>query len=249
MARKNWTRDELIVAFNLYCRTPFGKIHNRNPEIIALAKAIKRTPSALSWKLANFSSFDPAVTGRNLRGATHGAILDREIWEEFNQDWNKLVFESQQLRASLLGEPLQQLLSDLPEGRTRAASVMVRVNQGFFRSAVLAAYDKKCCITGLSMTELLCASHIVPWSVDKANRTNPRNGLCLNSIHDRAFDRGLISFDQELRMVVSPQLRRTKDRAVQDLLLRYEGTQMRVPAQFHPDESFLDYHSKMVFRS
>jgi putative restriction endonuclease len=53
MERRNWTRNELIVAFNLYCRTPFGRIDRRNPEIIALAAALDRTPSAVSWKLAN----------------------------------------------------------------------------------------------------------------------------------------------------------------------------------------------------
>lgn len=90
--RRNWTREELIVAFNLYCRTPFGRIHNRNPEIIGLSAALGRTPSALSWKLANFARFDPALKDRNISGATHGGQLEQEVWEEFSQDWEKLSF-------------------------------------------------------------------------------------------------------------------------------------------------------------
>lgn len=67
-----------------------------------------------------------------------------------------------------------------PERRTHEAVIRTRVNQSFFRAAVLAAYNVRCCVTGLSIPELLTASHIVPWSADVKNRTNPRNGLCLN---------------------------------------------------------------------
>ena len=80
MPRTNWTRDELIVAFNLYCKTPFGRIHIRNPEIIALAKVLGRTPSAVSWKLANLASLDPSLKKRNIAGATPGGKLEKEIW-------------------------------------------------------------------------------------------------------------------------------------------------------------------------
>lgn len=61
MPTNKWTRDELILAFNLYCKIPFGTIHIRNPQIIALAKVLRRTPSAVSWKLANFASLDPSL--------------------------------------------------------------------------------------------------------------------------------------------------------------------------------------------
>lgn len=249
MKRKEWTRDELIVAFNLYCRTPFGRIHNRNPEIISLAKAIGRSPSALSWKLANFSRLDPAVIGRNLSGATHGSKLDQEIWEEFNSDWNKLAYESERLRARFLNLNLSETLKEeFPDGRARQASVMVRVNQGFFRSMILAAYNACCCITGLAIPELLCASHIVPWSTDVKNRTNPRNGLCLNAIHDRAFDRGFISVDSSFEILISPVLKKTQNNAVNDLLRRYEGVKINLPRQFQPDKSFLEYHNDVIFR-
>lgn len=146
MDRRNWTRNELIVAFNLYCRIPFGRIHNKNPEIIELATALGRTPSAVSWKLANFSRLDPTIHSRNLKGASHGAKLEHEIWNEFNQDWDSLVSESERIRRELLGiedpqnddETTQQVL---PPGGTRIAQIMARVNQSFFRSAVLAAYE------------------------------------------------------------------------------------------------------------
>src|SRR6266851_9722807 len=97
MRRRDWSREELIVAFNLYCKIPFGRIHTRNASVIGLAKAIGRTPSAVSWKLANFARLDPALKKRNISGATHGAQVEVEIWNEFSSDWDRLAFESERL--------------------------------------------------------------------------------------------------------------------------------------------------------
>lgn len=250
MATRNWTREQLIVAFNLYCRTPFGRIHNRNPEIIEPAKAIGRSPSAVSWKLANFSRFDPSVTGRNLSGATHGSSLDREVWDEFNSDWQRLSFESEKLRAELLGRSVDARWDKpLPEGKVRPTTVMARVNQGFFRAAIMAAYDASCCITGIKTPELLRASHIVPWSVDTKNRTNPKNGLCLNALHDQAFDCGYITLDDELKVLVSPKLRPGTNMALDAMIFKYKGHPIQRPKQFVPDHSFVAYHRDYVFRS
>lgn len=103
MPTNKWTRDELILAFNLYCKIPFGTIHIRNPQIIALAKVLGRTPSAVSWKLANFASLDPSLKKRNIAGASHGSKLDAEIWNEFVSDWERLAFESEKLLARKRG--------------------------------------------------------------------------------------------------------------------------------------------------
>src|SRR5690349_9662225 len=97
MPRRDWTREELIVAFNLYCKIPFGRIHIRNPLVIELANAIGRTPSAVSWKLANFARLDPALQKRSISGASHGARAEVEIWNEFSNDWEGLTFESERL--------------------------------------------------------------------------------------------------------------------------------------------------------
>jgi len=250
MPRRDWTREELIVAFNLYCKIPFGRIHIRNPLIIELAKAIGRTPSAVSWKLANFARLDPALKKRNIAGATHGAQGEVDIWNEFNNDWEKLAFESERLLQTMTGSAPDAIddLGEFPEGRTRETMVRARINQGFFRASVLAAYGARCCITGLSIPQLLNASHIVPWSVDVKNRTNPRNGLCLNVIHDRAFDCGLLTVTPELTVRVSPKLKiDAGDKAAQDLLRRFEGASISLPRRFVPDEKFLQYHNDNVF--
>lgn len=254
MPRKNWNREELIVAYNLYCKTPFGKIDDNNPEIINLANIIGRTPSAVALKLSNFASLDPELQKRNIVGMRHGSKSDKEIWNEFNGNWDELAFESEILLAQAKGEPIEKSakidLESLPiEGKDREAIIKARVNQNFFRSAILASYENKCCITGIAMPELLVASHIIPWSKDEKNRLNPHNGLCLNLLHDKAFDRGLITITENYKMKLSPTLMNyKKNEAIEKFFLPYEDQTISLPKKFLPDKSFLRYHYETVFK-
>ncbi len=252
MPRRDWTREELIVAFNLYCKIPFGRIHMRNPLIMELARAIGRTPSAVSWKLANFARLDPSLQKRNISGAGHGARAEVEIWKEFSNDWDRLAFESERLLDQLTGRTPKfvEETQEFPEGMSRESFIRTRVNQSFFRSAVLAAYGARCCITGLAIPHLLTASHIVPWSVDIKNRTNPRNGLCLNALHDRAFDCGLLTVTPALRVKLSPRIKRKQaEECTREFLLRYEDVSISVPHHFVPNVDFLRYHNEKIYLS
>jgi putative restriction endonuclease len=229
MPRVNWTRDDLFVAFNLYCKIPFGRIHNRNPKIIDLANALGRTPSAVSYKLANFSRLDPTLQARGIQGAEHGSKSEEEVWNEFQGNWDTLAYESERLLAQMTGTSLEQStnvdVSDVfVDGKEREAVVRIRVNQSFFRSAVLTAHSSRCCISGMAVPELLNASHIVPWAADMANRVNPRNGLCLNVLLDRAFDRGLLTVTPEFEVRLSAALKNTADNdSLNATLLRYHN--------------------------
>jgi len=238
---KSWTRDELILAINLYCKTPFGRIHVSNPEIIELAAKLGRTPGSVSYKLANFASIDPSL---DRKGASNVSKLDREVWIEYFKNWEEMAFESEMKRRELFGiinsaEADEDSL--LKEGKTKKATVKVRIGQRFFRDMILSSYDGTCCITGIKEPDLLVASHIVPWAKDKTNRLNPMNGLCLNALHDRAFDRGLITVDEAYRVVVS----RLADH---DLLVNYDRQPLSLPKRFIPSQEFLDYHRSEVFR-
>ncbi len=249
MKRRNWTREELIVAFNLYCRIEFSKINYRNPVIIKLAEAINRTPSAVAWKLVNFASLDPSLTNRGIKGATNTGKLDKIIFEEFTNNWEELAFESELLLKKFFNEELD--LKDeiiFKDGKEVRRTVKVRVNQSFFRSTVLSSYDFKCCITGIDIPELLVASHIVPWAEDKKNRLNPQNGLCLNNLHDKAFDKGYISFDKNLKMILSKILIKNKEDYIRKYFVDFEGKELRVPKRFIPDEKFINYHYKNIFK-
>jgi putative restriction endonuclease len=179
-----WTREEHILAFNLYCKIPFGTIHTGNPQVIELARLLGRTSSSIALKLTNFARLDPALQSRGVGGMKHGAKGEEEVWQEFAAHPEALAFESEELLAQRLGKPIEEVADlsrdDIPrEGVEREAIVRLRVNQKFFRDRILSAYNFRCCVTGLTVRPLLTASHIIPWSEDKKNRLNPKNGLCL----------------------------------------------------------------------
>jgi putative restriction endonuclease len=254
MPINKWTREELILAFNLYFKIPFGKFDKRTPEIISLSKVLGRTPSAVALKLSNFARLDPALKKRGIVGASHGSKLDIVIWEEFIGNLEKLSFESEVLLAEKMGKKVEEIsgiyVLDLPkEGKEREALVRTRVNQSFFRKTILAAYSIRCCITGLSIPSLLTASHIIPWSEDKAKRMNPKNGLCLNALHDRAFDKGWITVTPDYLVRVSPKIQKmSNEKAVSDLLLKYDGLKILEPKRFFPEAKFLKYHNDVIFK-
>ena len=123
------------------------------------------------------------------------------------------------------------------------------MHQAFFRDAVLSSYGATCCVTGLAVRECLVASHIVPWKTDQFNRLNPRNGLCLSALHDRAFDRGFITVTTDLRIKVSKVLK--KSRASDFLatsVTRLDGKELLLPEKFFPDPKFLAYHTTNLFK-
>ena len=251
--RRPWTRDQLLVAFALYCRIPFGVIHSRNPETVRYAAAIGRRPAALSMKMANIASLDDVIRESGRSGLRNASRADRDMWAEMNADWDAFAVESESaLRAAMgAGEPSEisddDDLSVFPEGRDRISIAKARVGHDFFRAAVRSAYDGRCCITGLAAPSLLVASHIVPWRADESNRTNPKNGLLLSALHDRAFDRGLITLDGDFRVVVSESGASDSDRFFADAVVKYAGRRIRLPEKFAPEAGFLAYHRERVF--
>lgn len=247
--RRNWTREELIVEFNLYCKIAFSKINYRHPLIIKLAEAINRTPSAVAWKLVNFASLDPSLTKRCIKGATNTGKLDKLIFDEFTNNWDDLAFESELLlRKFLKEEKISNEGVEYEIGKEVVREVKVRVNQSFFRSTILSSYDFTCCITGINIPELLVASHIIPWSKDEKNRLNPQNGICLNNLHDKAFDKGFISFDNNFNLMVSSEIKKSKENYIKKYFLEFEGKPIQLPKRFIPDEQFLIYHNQNIFK-
>ena len=133
------------------------------------------------------------------------------------------------------------------EGKNKLAAVKVRVNQDIFRKMVLANYGGKCCVTGLAVLEVLRASHISAWAEDEANRLNPENGLCLSATYDAAFDRHLISFDEDYRLVVSKSIKdHYADAAAKSYFINLEGQKMSLPAKFLPSQALLEKHRALL---
>jgi putative restriction endonuclease len=256
MANRLWTKEQVKLAFHLYCQLPYGRIYGRNPEIITLAKIIGRTSDAVAMKMLNIASIDPAVTSAGKAGLGNASALDRVVWDEFHADWERLALECHQLMrqySAQVEEPEESLPENdafLPKdftGETRQVLTAQRIKQHFFRRAVLSTYRGRCCMSGLAEQRLLIASHIVPWSRDKTNRLNPSNGLCLSAIHDRAFDKGLISLTDDLRVVLSSELVARDEPFIKATFLPLQNHQIEVPDRFRPEPAFLARHRAEIF--
>jgi putative restriction endonuclease len=255
-----WTREHYLIALNLYCKLPFGKLHKGNPIIIETARRMGRTPNSLAMKLCNFAALDPVQRARGVRGLPGATKQDKAMWEEFHARLDEFGPQSEQLlhdlftkdnakEVDLIGHDRVRLIA--PTGLTEtAATVRVRRGQQFFRQAVLTAYGVRCCISGINVPPLLVASHIKPWGKFPAERLNPRNGLCLSALHDAAFDAGLITLDEACRVVLSDKLRRYFPQpALEQNFVPFEGRPIRMPEKLaEPDPEFLRYHREAVFQ-
>jgi putative restriction endonuclease len=254
MTKNIWTREELLLAFNLYCKLPFGRYHHHNPDVIGLAHIIERTPSAVAMKLSNFASLDPYHQQRGIKGLANASKGDKAIWDEFHNDWNGIALESENLVVQKYMELPEQPVEEIPpkplptQPTEAERSVKVRLGQRFFRATILTSFQSRCCICGIPIPDLLIASHIIPWGKREDTRLDPHNGLCLCALHDRAFDKGFLTVTNEYYIQISQRIKTYFPHdALQKHFAFYEGKTISLPDKFIPDKHFLEYHGEEIF--
>lgn len=249
-----WSEDEVTLALYLYCQIPFGRCTHRDRDVQELARLLDRTPSAVALKLGNLGRLDPTLKARGVSGLSHGAAIDRRVWEQYRNDWEALVERSRAILAGRGAElqtgPERDLRPlALPKGPTQTESaVKTRLKQGFFRRAVLSSYDHACCVCRLQVPQLLVASHIIPWSKREDTRVDPANGLAMCVIHDRAYDVGLMTVSPDHRIRVSAHLRESSHTIVRTVFGAYEGREIVLPRRFVPRSDCLNWHLEHVYQ-
>lgn len=260
-AGTRWNREELLVALNIYHKLTFGQLHARQPAVVALAEKLGRGSNSVAMKLCNFASLDPGLKMRGIKGLEGASALDRAVWNEFHENLNVTVPLSEEALRKVFGVdedceievlPRQgiRICRRQPTGPTESiTNVKQRRGQDYFRNAVLNNFAGRCGVTGLAVRELLVASHILPWGTHAAERLNVHNGLSLSRLHDAAFDRGLITFDDTLRLRLSPRLKaELPHRAVSDNFGAYAGECLTLPDDAAlPELAFLAEHRAKIF--
>ncbi|MCK6475447.1 MAG: HNH endonuclease [Phycisphaerales bacterium] len=220
--------------------------------MIALAGAIGRTPSAVALKLVNFASLDPELRAQGVGGMGNTSAADRSVWDEFFGRWDVLA-DNSVVPEPIIFEAAPQREISAPRSASVGPTEVVREvaqrrGQSFFRASVMAAHDGRCCITGITSEPLLRASHIVPWSHDPALRLDPRNGLCLNALHDAAFDRGLITLSDRFELLVSERVKSEVPEPVyREMFASRAGATISMPERFRPSPEMLRFHRSEVF--
>lgn len=253
--RKLWTREELILALNLYLKLPFGKLHSGTPEIEHLAGLIGRTPGSVAMRLNNFAAVDPYHQQRGIIGLPGGKKQVEPIWNEFLYNKGELLFESERILAVMEKQTLEEkyldALQDIQQlkGEDKVREVKTRVNQSVFRQIVVANYSGKCAISGIDIPELLVASHIVPWTKDEKERLNPENGICLSSLYDKAYDKGFIGINERHELVLSTAIKKKeKEGYYQPWFAHLPNKKLILPQKYLPAKRFLQYHMDVVFK-
>ncbi len=238
--RRNWSEKEVQAALALYLVTDFGRFHARNPEVIALAGRIGRTPSSIALKLANLAALDTSLPQK---GMANASATDRRVWQAFleNPDGVEAAYAAQSAPALLAFAETAAAFDH--RGGLRAVTTQQRIGQDLFRRMVLTGYRERCALTGVDDVRLLNASHIVSWAESPDHRMRPTNGICLNALHDRAFDRHLITFDDQWRMVIAPHVPHEARRQLEHGVT---GT-LQMPARFLPDDALIERHRRRFY--
>lgn len=240
-----WSREDIVIAYALYCITPLNKINPRNKVIQQVAEIIPHSAASIALRMQNFQHLDP----KGGKGLGHVAKKDIPIYEEFKHDWGALSIEAETLTGLALFDstPLQgaKPLSSLTDKRR------VTRERVFFKKAVLSAYGDRCFISGCALPQMLVASHIKPYSKcrSEAERTDPENGICLNTFYDKAFDSGLITITPSMKIYVSPTIKDAlQDDFTAHWLSSLDGRVLPPPPRFPPRRELLEYHNDEIFK-
>lgn len=250
IVHRDWTEYELLIVMSLYSRLPFGQCNSRNKTVNEVANKMGRTAGSVSRKLGNIASLDPRHQARGVGGLPNSSKLDREVWEQFQNNWSDMADKSESAFEALMGSQRPVKAIEMAVKHTGPSEVegtaKLRRLQTFFRNAVLSSYDNRCALTGLAIPQLLIASHIIPWCNNESRRADPTNGVCLNVLHDKAFDRHLITFDKNFRLVVSGLLKKREVPEFQSVnFQRLEGTVLTLPHRFAPDPIAMEEHRSL----
>lgn len=133
--------------------------------------------------------------------AITGPGISRHAFETLGQLYAVLP-RLYQLAASLPDAPLkafQEKTANLPKSTEAERLIIQRIGQDVFRAGLMDYWQGRCPLTGITDPALLRASHIVPWAgcTSDAERLNVHNGLLLSALWDAAFDRGLVTFNDD----------------------------------------------------
>lgn len=245
----NWTKEECILGLYAYCHVPFNKASNTNEWVVKIANLINRSATAVKMKIGNFGSFDPSLKAQGIVGLSKTSKMDEEVWDEYYDHWDRLAFDAEKIIAKIENHEITNG-ENFPDGIDTLMCLKQRINQNFFREAVLSSYNNICCISGISNRKLLEACHIISWSENQSLRTNPSNGLCMNPLFHRAYDNLLFSISPDYIIDFSDTLlTNCINESFKDFLIDRNRTKIIMPTKFLPSQEFLSIHHEKYLNS
>lgn len=187
-------------------------------------------------------SNDVVLVKPNMRSEQIFGLGESNIWYG-NEDTNKRVLEYINEYNNNIFSNISEIEKDTKElsGDEKETIVKTRINQSFFRKQLLHKYNK-CYLCGLENQNLLIASHIKPWhNSNPSEKVSENNGLLLCPNHDKIFDIGLISFNDNGKILISNSLSQI------DRLLLNIREDMKIDVTSDNIE-FIKYHRNNIFK-
>jgi len=245
MANRLWSREEFILALELYFRIPFGQINKNNPDIIKLADFIGRTPSYVGMRLSNYANCDPKLKAAGIKGLEGGQQQCQPYWDEFANERGKLKSAAIESRIHLVETSSRDGIN------THITEWDNLVNEMYdykFQNIISKNYHEHCAISGMKTPQFLVGCHIIPSCENEAESMKASNGILLNLLYARAYVEGLIGFDTDYKIHFSSELKKHKFEDGYHLFKRYEGEHLHLgDVVVKPDTAFLEWHMDTVF--
>ena len=244
----DWTEDQITVACYIYLFS--DKVTVKEKRLVS--EITGRTVKAVGAKIDNLKRFD-AEAVRNGSYWAHGSKLDGVVWNKFEDDPERMIERAKQIIAgsgkvdpsvlTAFHPVIDPELTALGPGVERTALVKVRVNQMAFRRAVLQASGHRCCVTGITESSSLVASHIKPWAeCTPDEKTDIHNALCLNVLHDSLFDKFFMTIDVDGNIIYSKGLEKKFGKEFyRSAVARYD--RINVSDSNRPDPKYVQYHN------
>lgn len=247
MANRLWSREEFILALDLYFRIPFGQISKSNPDIIKLADFIGRTPSSVGMRLSNYANCDPELKATGIKGLAGGQQQCQPYWDEFANARGKLITAAIESRTQLI-EAHRRESNEFYTHKSEWDNLVNEMYDYKFQDIVAKNYHGHCAISGMKAKQFLVGCHIIPSCENEAESMKASNGILLNLLYARAYVEGLIGFDTKYKIHFSLDIKKHKFEDGFHLFKRYEGEHLQLgDVIIKPDTAFLEWHMDTVF--
>lgn len=174
------------------------EINDKLPSIHTNLNWMKNVSAVIQRHCSQTKSY---TSGKDLFYSAYG--LGEGIW-----GLKDMQFKPENEISPIIAREINRIIDDNEIIETeKEAIIQARMGQGIFRQRILEKYHNRCIITGIDDTRLLIASHIKPWrSADNNERISGENGLLLSPLYDKMFDIGLITFDENMKILISQRL-------------------------------------------
>ena len=240
MSQNLWSDEELIVACYIY-----NMDLSYSEKVARGLSYLNRNESAVKKRFANFDYYKGGT------GLAKGGANAKRVWDEYTEKPLEMAFRAKTIIAHSCGGITSNSESELVaeigifdvKDKSYRAYAEYREKVEKVRIETLACADNKCCITGMSDPTLLTASHIKPWSICTPDEmSDVHNTLCLNTFHDKLFDRYRMTISESMEIIYDPSLvDSVPEKVYQNMIERY--TKINVKDVNRPYAKYLEFHN------